>query len=146
MSVSMQHEHIWAILYNPFLIGLCIGFDVGKCRHTIMLNKYAQLQYIYFSQSRKLWVQAFDKLVFSFPLDPRKPSVYLFTFLPCLSICQLRELEQVLVLVTINLADMGSWFYHPPLLNLDESFLLDFQPLQPGVIYNCTHHKQKRKF
>ena len=36
MSVSVQYEHLYIILYNPFFIGLCIGIDVGQCEHTMM--------------------------------------------------------------------------------------------------------------
>ena len=35
MVVSVQCEHLHTILYNPFIIGVCIGLGIRQCEHTI---------------------------------------------------------------------------------------------------------------
>ena len=35
MSVSVQYEHLHAVLHNPFFVSLCIGLSVGQCEETI---------------------------------------------------------------------------------------------------------------
>ena len=38
--MSVQCEHLYTILCNPFFVGVCIGLGVGRCEHTIKVHSH----------------------------------------------------------------------------------------------------------